>query len=407
MEKTGRLRWKRWLSLLFVVVLIAGYGAWALKRPLLQLIPGQAVAQVQAKTPASTLAWPPAGQAAVGIAGSQIMQANGAQTPLPIASTAKLITALSVLQKKPLKPGQQGPAITLTDADVALYNSYMARNGSVMRVVAGEQISEYQTLQAIMLPSANNVADSLAIWAFGSLDNYAAYANKYVAQLGLHNTHIGTDASGLAPSTTSTAQDLVKLGEAAMQNPVLAQIAGQPTATGLPIVNNIKNVNFLLGTDNIVGIKTGNTEEAGGVFVGAAKTTVNNKPVIIVTAVSASPSLFAAMKDSLNLIRSAQTNFKPVTVVNAGTVAGSYKVPWGGSIPATATGNLNTTSWAGSTVTANIYLKNISADSKAGQSAGSVRISKSALTDEKSVAVKLQGAPTKPSAWWRLTHPLQ
>ncbi len=192
-----------------------------------------------------------------------------------------------------------------------------------------------------------------------------------------------------------------------MQNPVLAQIVGQETAAGLPIVNNIKNVNFLLGTDNIVGIKTGNTEEAGGVFVGAATTTVNGKPVTIVTAVAGSQSLFAAMKDSLNLIRSAQTNFKPVTVVKAGSTVGSYTMPWGGSLPAVADNNLGTTAWAGSTVTANTYLKNIPANSRNDQTVGSIRISKSALTNEKSVAVKLQGTPGKPSALWRLTHPLQ
>lgn len=406
MEKSGRSRWKRWLPALLIVVLAAGYCTWSLRKPLPLLNPVPAPA-IKAGVPAGSFAWPGSGQAAVGVNGSKLLEAYGAQTPLPIASTAKLITALSVLKQKPLSPGQQGPMVTLTARDVALYNAYLAQDGSVMKVVAGEQISEYQMLQAIMLPSANNIADSLAIWAFGSLEDYAAYANDYVAQLGLHNTRIGTDASGLDPSTTSTAQDLVRLGEVAMQDPVLAEIVRQPSAGGLPIVNNIKNVNFLLGTDNIVGVKTGNTEEAGGVFVGAARTDVNGKQVTVVTAVLGSPSLFAAMKDSLNLIRSAQTNFKPVTVVKAGTQVGSYTMPWGGSIPVVASGDLATSGWGGSTVSAQTRLRGISADSRDGRSVGIVKIPKSALTDEKSVAVKLQGTPSRPSAWWRLTHPLQ
>ncbi|HYH36522.1 MAG TPA: serine hydrolase, partial [Candidatus Saccharimonadales bacterium] len=289
MEKSDRSRWKRWLSALLAVVLLVGYVGWALRKPLPQLTPALAASTIKTDVPAGNLAWPAGGQAAVGIKDTQIMQARGTQTPLPIASTAKLITSLSVLKQKPLAPGQQGPLITMTDRDVALYNSYMARDGSVVKVVAGEQISEYQALQAIMLPSANNISDTMAIWAFGSLEAYAAYANEYIKQLGLHDTHVGSDASGLAPDSTSTAQDLVKLGKVAMQNPVLAEIVGQSTAK-LPIVNDVKNVNFLLGTDNIVGVKTGNTEEAGGVFVGAARVNINGKPVTIVTAVAGSPT---------------------------------------------------------------------------------------------------------------------
>ena len=56
-----------------------------------------------------------------------------------------------------------------------------------------------------------------------------------------------------------------------MQNPVLAGIVNESTTSGIPMVNDISNVNNLLGTYNIVGVKTGNTDQAGGVFVGAVK----------------------------------------------------------------------------------------------------------------------------------------
>ena len=407
MENQGRHRWKWLLLPLLLIILLGAYSAWSLKRPLPDLKPEQPVIQSQVTTPNGSLAWPASGQAAVAIPGTQMIETHGVQKPLPIASTAKLITALTVLQQKPLEGNQQGPIITLTDHDAALYNAYLAQGGSVVRVTAGEKISEYQMLQAIMLPSANNMADSLAIWAFGSLNNYAVEANKYVQQLGLHNTHIGTDASGLSPTTTSTAQDLVLLGEKAMQNPVLAQIVGQPTATGLPVAGDIKNVNFLLGTDNIIGIKTGNTEEAGGVFVGAAKATVNNKQPVIVTAILGSPSLFAAMKDSLALIQSAQGNFKPVQIVKSGTIVGSYKVPWGGTINAAADETLGTSAWAGSSIIKTVHLRNLPANSHTGQDAGTVKIPNSTLTEEKFVIVKLRGSPDKPTTLWRLTHPLQ
>ncbi|HVX57159.1 MAG TPA: hypothetical protein VHA37_05495, partial [Candidatus Saccharimonadales bacterium] len=339
-----------------VLAVVIVYGAWCLARPLPTLAPTASLAQNTLAT-ASKLAWPAQGQAAVGIAGSSIMEAHGVQQPIPTASTAKLITALTVLGVKPLSPGQQGPAITIGPNDVAIYNNYVAQDGSVVPVQNGEQISEYQALETLMLPSANNMADSLAIWAFGSLPNYGQAANQFLDDNGIVETHVGSDASGFNPSTTSDARDLVKIGELAMQNPVLTQIVSQSTASGIPVAGTIKNVNFLLGTDGIIGIKTGNTDQAGGVFVSASRTTVNSKPVTILTAVLGAADLSHAMSDSLTLVKSAQTNFSTVPVVHAGAVVGSYKLPWGGSVNAIASKDVSTTLWNGSSPNPKVDLK--------------------------------------------------
>jgi D-alanyl-D-alanine carboxypeptidase (penicillin-binding protein 5/6) len=407
MKIIRRRRWERWLYVLPAVALLGGYGYWSLKRPLPPLNPDQPLVRLQAQTPASKLAWPAAGQSAVGVVGSPILETHGTQAPAAIASTAKIITALTVLHAKPLALREQGPAITLSASDAALYDSYVAQGGSVVRVNAGEQISEYQMLQAMLLPSANNIADSLAVWAFGSLPDYAAAANSYLAQAGLTHTHVGTDASGFAPSTTGTAGDLARLGELAMQDPALAQIAGQTTASGIPVVDSVKNVNFLLGTDNIIGIKTGNTDQAGGVFVSAARATVNGKPVIIVTALVGSPTLFQALKDSLPLIQSAQANFKPAIVITNGAIVGRYRQPWGGSVTAVAAKNLAVNTWGGSVISSTIQLQPVPATAQAGQTAGTVTTPKSSLYGQQSIPVKLQTSPTKPSVWWRLAHPIR
>jgi D-alanyl-D-alanine carboxypeptidase (penicillin-binding protein 5/6) len=282
----------------------------------------------------------------------------------------------------------------------------MAQDGSLVKVQAGERISEYQMLQAVLLPSANNIADSLAIWAFGSLKDYSAAANQYLRDQGLVESHVGSDASGLNPSTTSSPRDLVRIGELVMQDPVLSKIVNQPNASGIPVVNNIKNVNFLLGTNNIIGIKTGNSDQAGGVFVSASRVTINNKPVTIVTALAGSPTLFQALKDSLALIQSAQKNFKPVTVVEPGSIVGNYRQPWGGSVPAIATKALSINAWSGSTVAAKVNLHDIPANSKAGQMVGEVNIPQSAISYKISAPAKLKTTPSTPSIGWRLTHPL-
>ena len=215
-----------------VILALAVYGYLVVVHPLPLVKPVIAEAKLTIQTPVPNLTWPNS-PAAVGIVDSDILVSHGSSDPAPIASTAKLITALSVLKAKPLSAGAAGPIITLGPADAASYNAYRAKGGSVVPVTVGEQISEYQTLEAMLLPSANNMADSLASWAFGSIGAYASAANSYLTQLGLTKTHIGSDASGFDPGTTSTPTDLVKLGEAVMQNPVLASIVDQSTASGI------------------------------------------------------------------------------------------------------------------------------------------------------------------------------
>lgn len=386
-----------------VVLLVVLYATWTLLRPLPDLQPNIGIKHLAVAAPKSKLTWPAAGQSAVAVIGAPIFETHGPQTAVPIASTAKVITALTVLAKKPLSPGQQGPTITLSATDVALYNNYAAQDGSLVPVVAGEQISEYQMLQAIMLPSANNIADSLAIWAYGSLPAYATAANQYVANHGLKTTHIGTDASGFSPTTTSTAHDLARLGILSMQNPVLAEIVGQTTASGIPQTVMVKNVNALLGTSNIVGVKTGNTDQAGGVFISASRVQIAGKPVTIVTALAGSATLYSALKDSLSLVRSAQTNFSPVTMIRAGDIIGRYQQPWGGTATAVARKTLASTAWNGSLVTAGTVLRPITVQTERGADIGAVTAKLPGGTT--GTDVFLQSAVAQPSLVWRLSHP--
>jgi serine-type D-Ala-D-Ala carboxypeptidase (penicillin-binding protein 5/6) len=393
---------KRWLYLLIVCLLLGGYGYWALTKPLPFLQPDLATRQISRPAPGSNLAWPPKGQAAVGILDTEVLESHGNQKAVPVASVAKVITALVVLQAKPLGAGHPGPLITMTDKDVALYRHYANRGGSLLPVKAGEKLSEYQMLQAMMLPSANNIADSLAIWAYGSLKNYQAAANVYLKSHGLVSTRAGSDASGMSPSTVSNTADLVKLGNLAMRHVVLADIVGQRSAKGIPLTSSIHNVNRLLGTDNIVGIKTGNTDEAGGVFLSASRIKVNQKPTTIITAIAGTPDLPSALSYSLNLIKSAHTNLGKTTVVKAGETVASYRVPWGVTIDAIAAESLTTTNWNGSPTEATVYAYPTRYNA---QTFGTVNLS-NALNQEQAIPVKLKTRPSSPSVLWRLTHPL-
>jgi D-alanyl-D-alanine carboxypeptidase (penicillin-binding protein 5/6) len=389
---------------LFLCLLIAGYVAWALLRPLPLLQP-VTTSLPPTHLPAH-LSWPVLGQSAVGIVGTPVLDTNTPQTQIPTASTAKVITALLVLEAKPLKVGEQGPMITINANDVALYNNYRANDGSFVPVQLGEQISEYQALQTIMLPSANNMADTLAIWAYGSLPDYQSAATAFLAKHHIANTTIGTDASGLDPSTKSTATGLVRIGELAMQNSVLAQIVGQSTADNIPVAGTIRNVNWLLGSHNVIGIKTGNSDEAGGAYLSASTATVNGKPVTIVTALMAAPDLLTSMNDSLPFIDTAQTNFQSTTAVKAKTVVGAYKIPWNHTtVSAVSEASPTASNWGGSSLLPSVKLDPIPTNTTTSKIIGQVTIPATGILPKQSASVKLSQPIAEPSLSWRLTHP--
>lgn len=230
------------------------------------------------------VAWPSADSSLATLAGGAPAVNHPDAKPRPTASVAKVITILTVLQKHPLAAGQPGPSLKLDAGDVELYNHTTSVGGSSLLVHEGMVMSQHAMLEAMLLPSANNVADSLALWAFGSMEAYRSAATDYVRSLGMKSTTIGTDASGFSPSTTSTAGDLALLARAAMKEPVVAEIAAQGTAV-IPGYGPVQNTNTLLGTSGVVGLKTGTSPDAGGVFLFAANVTLKGSATLLVGAV--------------------------------------------------------------------------------------------------------------------------
>jgi serine-type D-Ala-D-Ala carboxypeptidase (penicillin-binding protein 5/6) len=181
----------------------------------------------------------------------------------PIGSVAKAMTALVVLSAHPIGPGADGPSITMTSADVALYRQAVAEGGSNLRVRAGEVLTERDLLLALLLPSADNIAETLAVWVSGNRAAFIARLNATAAALGMHATHFA-DPSGISVRTVSTAADLVALARAVIANPALADLVGT-AQTALPDGTVLKNLDILLNRQpGWLGIKTGWTGAAGG-----------------------------------------------------------------------------------------------------------------------------------------------
>lgn len=255
------------------------------------------------------LAWPAAGEAAIGsVEDGVLAHSSSNEVSRPTASMAKVIAALAVMKKQPFASGQTGPSYTLTAEDVANYQAYVASGGSVVPVHEGMVLSQYQIMQAMLIPSANNMADTLTEKVFGSDEAYAAYAQDMVQQMGLSHTVIA-DASGFNPATVSTPSELVIIGVAALKNPVIAEIVAQSQAQ-LPGVGLIKNTNDLLGTDGVVGIKTGTTDQAGNCLLFAARYDGKNGQIVTVVGVIMGDTSAARLfSDSGKLLASARQGF--------------------------------------------------------------------------------------------------
>ena len=259
-------------------------------------------------------------------------------------------------------------------------------------------------LEAMLVPSGNNIADALARWAFGSLSAYFTYANTFVKQLGLNNTHVGGDASGFSPETTSTANNLIVLGSRFMANPVLAQIVALKSVV-IPNVGVMQNYNNILGVDGIEGIKTGNSNQAGGVFLSAATTNVNGHSVTILTALMGAPTLTQALTDTVPLVVSIENDFGQTILVSKGEVLGEFKQPWGGVVQIAASTNLTAYLLQGQSDRVDLSLSSLKIPAVSGTKVGTITTQPDALNSAKSVNVVTLSSTTKPNWSWRLTHP--
>jgi D-alanyl-D-alanine carboxypeptidase (penicillin-binding protein 5/6) len=203
------------------------------------------------------------------------VEAGPNQHAAAIASIAKVMTAYLVLHDHPLRPGQDGPAITLTEADAADTDRRRGQDESVVSIAAGEQLTELQALQALLLPSANNIAAVLARWDAGSEERFVARMNATARSLGMADTRY-TDPSGYDDATISTAADQVRIVDRAMRLPVFASIVATRTAT-LPVAGTVHNTDTLLGQHGFVGVKTGSDGAAGGCFAFRAVRRIDGK----------------------------------------------------------------------------------------------------------------------------------
>src|SRR6266850_44856 len=315
------------IALVAVVVLVAALGALNYFRPVPAVTPTASLpAQLTVPGTPPKIPWPRAGSAAVGVPGLGLIATSGNEKPVAAASVAKVMTALVILDDKPLQKDQSGPSITVTDADVQSYMSDLADRQSVVVVQAGEQLTELQLLEGLLIPSANNFAEMLARWDAGSVDAFVASMNKHAAELRLAHTTFA-DPSGASLGTLSTPSDLMALGMEAMKLDVFAQIVAMAQAD-LPVAGTVFNVDGVLGQSGIIGIKTGSGLADGANFLFAAEAPVDGVTLTVFGCVMGQPTLAVAFVAAKALIASMRSNLHVRRVIARNESVARYSTPW-------------------------------------------------------------------------------
>lgn len=248
----------------------------------------------QPAIPALDLAYPPPpilGKAAIvyDATAQRVLYAVNPDTPLPMASTTKLMTALLVLEHGNL------------DTTTMVSTGAVAVGGSTMNLHAGEILSLRDLLYGLLLPSGNDAAVALAEAVGGIEGQFVAAMNSRCAQLGCTHTHF-TSPHGLdMPGHYASARDLLRIVQADLHYATFRAIVATRTysipATAQHYAHYLVNVNEpLWWYPGVVGAKPGNTTNAGFCDVVVARQ--GKREIIVVTL--GMPDRYTDVRDLLN-----------------------------------------------------------------------------------------------------------
>ncbi|WP_395639054.1 D-alanyl-D-alanine carboxypeptidase family protein [Pseudolysinimonas sp.] len=397
---------------LVIASLLGGYSAYALTAPI-----GNATLDAAAPAvdvPAAAQIAIPGGAFALSVSGadeylgpeaSGIWMSAGDAGPQPMASITKVITALVILEAKPLAGvDDPGPTITFTTAQNALYDKYYLLGATIARMTVGASMSERDALEAMLIISASNYAEVVSTWAYGSQGAFLSATRDWLAANGLAGTTI-VEPTGIDPRNVSTPADLIALGRIVAANPVIAQIVGTPTLDVPVIPPGGTNTNELLGVDGITGIKTGTLEEYGANLLFSATLPVGTEqPLQLIGVVMGHVADDALNRDVRALLASIREGFHTVVLGEQGDQVGTYTTAWGESAGIRLGDGASVLTWSDTPITVAFEVDPLTTGDD-GDEVGTVTWTVGTETLE--VPLVLDGSIRPPDAWWRLTHPFE
>lgn len=216
----------------------------------------------------------------------QILYEKNSQQILAPASITKILTSIIVIEK-----------CNLQDKVIVGKNPPFV-GGSKIYIHEGEEFTVEQLLYALMLASANDVAEALAEHISGSVEEFTKLMNEYAYKIGCKNTYFSNPHGLYDENHYTTAYDMALIAKYAMKNEVFKTIVSTrqyiiPPTNKQPETRYINNHNKLLWNGGkyyyqyATGIKTGYTIKAKNTFVGSA--TKDGINLIVVVMKSPSP----------------------------------------------------------------------------------------------------------------------
>jgi D-alanyl-D-alanine carboxypeptidase (penicillin-binding protein 5/6) len=240
-----------------------------------------------------------------------VVYARDANAELQVASLTKLMTAYVAVEREP-------------ESAVLTEQPYAATSGeSLANVPAGTRLALPDMLRAMLLPSGNDVATSIAIDVGGSVPRFVALMKFWASLLKLGRTGFTTPVGlDTPPGNHSTAFDIARLANVLLRDPLVAAIVDQRSAR-LADGQIVDNRNDLLGRYSwVVGMKTGHTLDAGYCMVGAARL----DGVHLVSVVLGAPSIAVRDADTIALLRYGLERYRRAVIASATQVFASLRV---------------------------------------------------------------------------------
>jgi D-alanyl-D-alanine carboxypeptidase (penicillin-binding protein 5/6) len=359
---------------------------------------------------AAKLNLPQTGESAVSISGGDaylgtgadgIFAAQGGTAAVPIASISKLITALVILQAKPLAAGAPGPVLTFDKADADLYDKYYLLDGTVSSMRTGSSMNERDALETMLIASACNYAEAVSTWAYGSQARFLSATRAWLAAKGMKDTKI-IEPTGIDAHNVSTPADMIILGKIAMADPIVSAMVGM-RELNVPNIDPTQNTNDLIGLDGINGIKTGTLTDIGSNLLFSANVEVGiGKPLTVIGVVLGGGSHDFLDTGVHQLLASIRAGFHRVTLVKVGQVIGTYTTPWKDQATIVASKGASVLTWSNTPITSSMTTKSVTTGS-GGTNVGT--ITWKAGPETVTAPLDLQGDIRPPSDWWKLTHP--
>lgn len=207
-----------------------------------------------------------------------VLYGKNMDQPYYPASITKILTALIVIESCDLDE-------IVTFSHDAVYN--VEADSSSAGIDEGDQLTVRDCLYALLLASANESANALAEHVSGTREAFADLMNQRAASLGCTGSHFANPSGLNDENHYTTAHDMAKIAQAAIQNPTFVEICGSRTyrlpnmkrapaekfPDGYPIANHHKmwNRNDAAYYNGAFCGKTGYTSLAGNTLVTCAK----------------------------------------------------------------------------------------------------------------------------------------